>query len=87
MISDNAIDLPNDPYWTTLPSQREKILENPIVSIGYLSKDWHELQKLSQKKLATIDDINRFANILIAIGEAVLQKDFAAPESSKKNIG
>lgn len=74
LIAGNEIELLHDAYWTTLPQERERILDNPTIDVGALNKDWQELQKMHKTKLATVTDITRFANILITTGEAVLHK-------------
>jgi hypothetical protein len=74
LLAHDEINCDCDLYWTTLPDERETVDTDPELSTGSLKNDWRELENLLQHKEATCEDINRFANVLLFISEAVLRK-------------
>lgn len=82
-FSDDEVELPNALYWSITSDKRENILKTPTLCIGSLVDDWQELQKLSQRDFATIADVDRLANVLIALGEAILRQDLTVTVKKK----
>ena len=70
----NEIEIVSDYYWCTAADERENLDKKPTLCLGSLVDDWAELKKITQREFATLVDVQRFANILISIGEIVQQK-------------
>ncbi len=66
------IELHGDYYWCVVGRERESMEKVPDqLGVGSLLDDWIELQKIKSTKFVTVVDIERFANILISIAEAI----------------
>ena len=56
-------------YWLIAPDEREDLTKEPKLCVGSLRDDLSKLKKLPSRQFATLVDIDRFANVLIALGE------------------
>lgn len=74
LIAGDEINVGSDLYWTTLSNERENVLADPTLVFGSLKNDWSELEKLLHSQKAKVDDLDRFANVLIFISEAFFHK-------------
>ncbi len=72
------VELNSDYYWMISPNERENFTgENPPEpSVGSIIDDIEHLKKLiAGNSLPTLVDIDRFANVLIAISESISKSD------------
>ena len=72
----DTISFENDYYWAVSLDDRENLSKDPQLTVGSLRDDIEGLKDiLSEDRVLSVVDINRFANILIVIG----QKMFPSP--------
>lgn len=66
-----------DNYWVILSGERENFnSSNPEIAVGSLVDDWKSLNKVIEgENIPTCVDFDRLANILITVGERLLQSD------------
>lgn len=67
-----AVQLTGDSYWHVASDERENFAKIPDqFCVGSLIDDWNELQKAMNRKFATRVDMERLANIMIAMVEEI----------------
>jgi len=73
-IGDTQLKLSSNDYWTMSDKDREKPsnlekegLPDPSLYKGSLREDWKLLNKAFTENNITVDDIERFANIILSV--------------------
>lgn len=70
------IDVDSDNYWVVTSSERDDFSRTPVISVGSLIDDMESLRKvLEGSNPATTVDIDRLANVLIAISNYITNSD------------
>jgi hypothetical protein len=66
----DAVDIDDiDEYWIVEAPEWTQFRQEPRLSVGSLSDDWAELQRLLQGEMTTAVDYNRLAGVLRAVSD------------------
>jgi hypothetical protein len=68
-------ELDGDYYWYVSADERENFEKKPKLCVGSLQDDLNELKKIVGTQQVSIVDLDRFANVFIAIGEAISKSE------------
>jgi hypothetical protein len=62
-----------DEYWVIGSSDWTNFAKQPEVSVGSLSDDWTELQRLLKDEMPTAVDFDRLAAVLRAVSDQLVK--------------